>query len=194
MRVDLYNVLDYRTGETIVTRPGPEWAEKWFGHCWHVLLRADYQRVLVDEAERLGVTLRLGCDVESADYRDDGPIVTLADGEIVMADVIVGADGKNQMAFRFDAVSCFGSTGTDEMFSGVTSTMRGQVLGYERQPTATGDMGYRTTVPRAQLERLNDSSLDSILRKAESWMWWGPEAHVMLYPVANCEVFNLALM
>ena len=94
VRIDLYNVLDYRTGEIIATRPGPEWAEKWLGHSWHVLLRADYQRVLVDEAERLGVELRLGCDVERVECRDDVPIATLADGETFRADVIVGADGE----------------------------------------------------------------------------------------------------
>ena len=99
VRVDLYNVLNYRTGEIIATRPGPEWAMKWFGHCWHTLLRKDYQRVLVDEAERLGVILRLGCDVQSADCRDSGPSVTLADGEVIMADVIVGADGNIQIAY-----------------------------------------------------------------------------------------------
>lgn len=72
--------------------------------------------------------------------------------------------------------------------------MRGQVLGHQKDAEPIGDMGYRATIPRAQLERLNDPALEPILKQAESWIWWGPDAHAMLYPVANCQVYNVALV
>lgn len=61
-----------------------------------VMHRADYQYVLADEARRLGVVMRLGCDVVDVDSSEESPSVTLADGEVVRGDVIIGADGKAQ--------------------------------------------------------------------------------------------------
>ena len=54
--------------------------------------RADYHQVLLDEAARLGATLRL--DAEVVDIKTaDNPHVVLQTGEVINADVIVGADG-----------------------------------------------------------------------------------------------------
>lgn len=46
---------------------------------------------MLDEAKRLGVEIRLGCNVESLDF--DHTEVVLDNGERLNADVIVGADG-----------------------------------------------------------------------------------------------------
>lgn len=55
--------------------------------------RADYHEVMLDEANRLGVEIRLGCNVDSLDF--DHTEVVLDSGERLKADVIVGADGMS---------------------------------------------------------------------------------------------------
>lgn len=47
--------------------------------------------VLLEEAQRLGVQIQLGHDVETIDF--DTPSVTLRNGEVHKADVVVGCDG-----------------------------------------------------------------------------------------------------
>ena len=54
--------------------------------------RADYHRVLYDEALRLGVTVRLNADVRTADF--ESPAVYLDTGESIDADVVIVADGE----------------------------------------------------------------------------------------------------
>lgn len=57
--------------------------------------RADYHRVLLDEALRLGVTIRLDSNVQSADF--ESPSVTLDTGASIDADVVVVADGQQSL-------------------------------------------------------------------------------------------------
>jgi 2-polyprenyl-6-methoxyphenol hydroxylase-like FAD-dependent oxidoreductase len=56
-----------------------------------VIHRADYHEVMLNEAERLGVQIRLGCNVESLDFEQTEVVVE--GGKRLKADVIVGADG-----------------------------------------------------------------------------------------------------
>ena len=48
---------------------------------------------MLEEAQRLGVEIRLDCNVENLDF--DHTQVVLANGERLSADVIVGADGSS---------------------------------------------------------------------------------------------------
>ena len=57
-----------------------------------VIHRADYQQVLVEEAIRLGVKLRLGAEVQDVDF--ENTTVTLQGGEVIAGDVVIGADGR----------------------------------------------------------------------------------------------------
>lgn len=57
-----------------------------------VIHRADYQRILVQEAKDLGATIRLGCNVQAVDF--DLGSLALVSGEVIAGDVIIGADGK----------------------------------------------------------------------------------------------------
>lgn len=50
-------------------------------------------RILADAARGLGVTIRSGVTLVSADERDDGSLVTTSDGEQQCYDLVVGADG-----------------------------------------------------------------------------------------------------
>lgn len=53
--------------------------------------RGDFQHILYEAAKERGTIVRFNCQV--ADVDDDGPSVTLRDGEKIEADLIVAADG-----------------------------------------------------------------------------------------------------
>lgn len=54
--------------------------------------RADYHKMLSQEAEKLGATIKLGSEVISVNSEESS--VFLASQEKVHADVIIGADGR----------------------------------------------------------------------------------------------------
>lgn len=56
-----------------------------------VIHRQDYHAVLLQEAQRLGVDIRLNANVTDLDFK--AAEVILADGEKLKGDVVVGADG-----------------------------------------------------------------------------------------------------
>ena len=56
--------------------------------------RADYLKILVKEAIRLGTTVIWNAEVSSVEESDSGAaVVILTDGKQLDADVVVGADG-----------------------------------------------------------------------------------------------------
>lgn len=59
--------------------------------------RADYHQILHETAVSKGVKIRLGCAVESVD--ESAPSVTIKGGEVVHADLIIGADGTCLLSF-----------------------------------------------------------------------------------------------
>lgn len=162
-------VLRWEDGKQISVRPGSEWAISKFGHPWHVMHRADYQRVLVEEALRLGAEIRLGQDVMSVDCTEETPVVLLGGGEKVVANVIVGADG-------------------------LRSVVRTSVLGYEKEPEESGDLAYRVTIPRKDLLDVEDPFVQGVLHKKTNAIWWGPNMHVVMYTVRGDEIVNLVLV
>ena len=109
--VEAFNFVRYTDGKFITSMPGAPWMRKHYGYAWRSVTllpnsetmvgadspsavhRADYLRVLVDEAWRLGVEIRLGCQVTK--IQSSAPYVDLANGERVQADVIIGADGMS---------------------------------------------------------------------------------------------------
>lgn len=54
--------------------------------------RADYHAILLNEAMRLGVDLRLNCEVVEILF-ENRPQTVLRGGEMIDGDVVVGADG-----------------------------------------------------------------------------------------------------
>ena len=66
--------------------------EKRFGTPYLQIHRGDLHKVLFSKARALGVTFRTGAKI--VDYNLNRPSLTLASGEICVADLIVAADGK----------------------------------------------------------------------------------------------------
>ena len=131
--------------------------------------RADYQRVLVDEARRLGAQLRLGADVVKVECNNRRPSVILGDGEEITADIVVGADG-------------------------LRSEVRTSVLGYVQEPKESGDLAYRITIPRELLENESDPFISGVVNDKVNAGWWGQNSHVVLYSVRADQMANLVLM
>jgi salicylate hydroxylase len=122
----------------------------------------------MDHALSLGVEIRLASDVTNVSF-SNAPTVTLSTGESIAADVIVGADG-------------------------LWSTIRDLILNRPSPPTETGDLAYRATVSRQELEDFHDPRIDELLNKAEVTAWLGPEKHCVFYPVRNKTQYNLVLL
>lgn len=131
--------------------------------------RADYQRVLVEEARRLGADIRLGCDVIDIQCGKQSPVVKLASGETITGDVIVGADG-------------------------LRSLVRTHVLGYVKHPEESGDLAYRITIPRQLLEQEQDPFIQRVINEKVNAIWWGNNSHVVMYGVRGDKVINLVLV
>lgn len=137
--------------------------------CESVMHRADYQRVLANEARRLGANLRLDCDVVKVECNELRPAVVLASGERLEADVVVGADG-------------------------LRSEVRTAVLGYVKEPEESGDLAYRITIPRELLESEPDPFVSGVVNDSVSAIWWGEDRHVVLYAVRGDQMANLVLV
>jgi salicylate hydroxylase len=73
-----------------------------FSTLFSVIHRVDYHRILYDEAIRLDAVLRLGAEVTRISVEE--PTALLADGTMIRADVIIGADG-NQKSFSVMTVN-----------------------------------------------------------------------------------------
>jgi salicylate hydroxylase len=77
----------------LFTDDSSNWAN---GSSHSVIHRADYHRILFDEAKLLGADIRFGATVEDIFF--DGPEVLLTGGERISGDVVIGADGLDPVS------------------------------------------------------------------------------------------------
>ncbi|KAH7161940.1 hypothetical protein B0J13DRAFT_632650 [Dactylonectria estremocensis] len=165
--VDSIQYVRYANGKLLYTIEGGSEVVRNFGDAWLVIARPDYHRVLWDAAKDAGVDLRLGCEMVSIDLDDSS--VRLVGGEKITGDVIVGADG-------------------------LWSRSRNQLLGRDSQPTETGDLAYRATIPLEKLQALNDPYVNELINKKSVICWMGPGKHSVFYPLAGGKEYNLVLI
>ncbi|KAJ9602803.1 hypothetical protein H2200_012583 [Cladophialophora chaetospira] len=168
IQVKANHLKRYKDGKILCSRIGGEKMIRDFNGPWFVVHRADYHRVLLDEVVRLGGQIRLNAKV--VDIKSSGePHALLETGEIVRADVIVGADG-------------------------LWSAIRDVVLGQPSPPMPTGDLAYRGTFSREQLEAFQDPRIEELINSGCTYNWVGPDRHSVFYPVKNGTAFNLVLI
>ncbi|KAH8110407.1 FAD/NAD-P-binding domain-containing protein [Phellopilus nigrolimitatus] len=115
------------------------------------------------------VAIRLGATVVAVDPTPapDGVSVTLAGGEVVRGDLIVGADG-------------------------IKSVVRGVVLGRADAPEPTGDAAYRAIISTDAM--LADPELRPFVDTPEMTAWMGPGRHLMAYCIRGKKEYNLVMM
>ncbi|KJK83954.1 hypothetical protein H634G_00317 [Metarhizium anisopliae BRIP 53293] len=154
--------LKYDDGEILLHKDLTR-CEELYGAPWLLIHRADYMTVLLDEARRVGVRIRLGCDVDGVDL--DTPSVKLQSGHVYQADVVVGCDGIN-------------------------STIR-SIMHPSTQPVPTGEYAYRALFTRSQLSSPSFRHLLSPAGISRCWM--GPLANAVFYPLQEGTLFNLVI-
>ena len=92
-----------------------------YGAPYYQIHRADFHKLLFDLALPV-MTLRLNSQVTGIDVYSESPSCTLATGEVIKADFIIGADG-------------------------VKSHTRELIVGGPDKPRPTGDAAYRAIIP-----------------------------------------------
>lgn len=137
------------------------------------------------EATRLGAKLQLDAQVEKVSA--SGNELTMVDGSTVQADVIIGADGTFASYIRDKVIE-------SNCFTGLWSSLRESILNKPSPPTDYGDLAYRATFNRSQLEALNDPSIEDMCAKKCATLWLGPDKHCIFYPIRAGSAFNLVLL
>ena len=105
--------------------------------------------------------------MERVDEAGASPKVTLVNGDTMVADVVVGADG-------------------------IRSRVREVILGNENVHAADSpNCAFRATVPRELM--LADPDVAHLMSDINSNCWIGHGRHVMAYPIRNGEMYNLVM-
>ncbi|CAG7928169.1 unnamed protein product [Penicillium olsonii] len=132
-----------------------------------VIHRADLHNAIIDRALALpNVELRENSPVTGVSFSPAS--VTLANGDIVRGDVVVGADG-------------------------IKSTIRSHLLEDSTiKAVATGDAAYRIMLPREVMEK--DPELKALIDEPQATRWLGPGRHIIAYPVRKHELYNVVLL
>ncbi|KAM3414233.1 hypothetical protein BST61_g10890 [Cercospora zeina] len=165
--LESWDLRRYADGSLLVRRPMGETAVRLYGEHWRVIHREDYHAVLLEEALRLGAKLQLDAQVEQVN--PSGTELTMVDGSIMKADIVIGADG-------------------------LWSSVRGSFVNKPSPPSETGELAYRATFSRSQLEALNDARVEELCARKCVTLWLGPEKHCVFYPIRTGSSFNLVLM
>ncbi|KAF9236355.1 FAD/NAD(P)-binding domain-containing protein [Melanogaster broomeanus] len=151
------------TGETIAwTKWGDSMEEAYDAPYYHIH-RADFHKMVFDLVEP-HVNIRTNCRVVALD--PSVPSLTLESGEVVRADLVIGADG-------------------------VKSLTREYVVGGPDKATPTGDAAYRAIIPTELL--LQDPDLRPLVENPEMVGWLGPKRHIMAYNIRASKEYNLVL-
>jgi salicylate hydroxylase len=158
------SIRRWKNDEVVGFTPFGETFVKAYGSPYYHIHRADFHRMLYVAVEP-HCNIRVNCRVVAVD--PSKPSVTLASGEVVSADVLIGADG-------------------------LKSITREYVVGGPDEPRATGDAAYRALIPTEKL--LQDDDLKSLVENTESIIWMGPRGHIVGYNIRAKKEYNLVMM
>jgi salicylate hydroxylase len=137
----------------------------WFGGPYLVVHRAHFHKAMYDLAVDYGVTIRI--DSRVAHYDFSAPSVTLHNGDVLTADLVVACDGIHSLA-------------------------RQQLHpGRDHAPRRTGFACYRATVNVEDM--LKDPQTAALVSKPQLNIWIGEGRHVMTYTIAGGKMFNMVL-
>lgn len=158
----------YASDEVIGLVPAneKEYASKVWGSPHWLVHRIDYQQVLARAATELGVTIVFDKKVGSVDALKQ--VIHLQDGSAEKADLIIGADGIHSI--------------TRKSIPALTDI----------QPVRAVNYCYRTLIPREDMLRYRATS--DIINDQNQLSWAGHNKHIIGYPVAQGELYNLVLV
>ncbi|RFU26959.1 hypothetical protein B7463_g9381, partial [Scytalidium lignicola] len=141
------------------------YVEDTYGAPYLHMHRADFHKVLVEEAKRLGVAILLASTVKSVDF--EKPSTHLADGTEFRADLIIGADG-------------------------LKSACREALLRRADPPKLMGDLAYRIIVKAEDM--LKHPDLVELVDNPAINVWMGPDSHVVCYLPKGGGLYNIVLI
>ena len=153
----------YSTGERFGFMKWGEVLEKDYGVPYYHMHRADLHKLLYDLVAP-HVTIRLGSTVVECDPDPVSPSVTLKSGEVVRADLVVGADG-------------------------VKSRIQRLVTGKPNPAELMGDAVYRVTIPASLLTQ--DPELREFIEHPQMTGWAGPGKWAVGYPIVCSSPFQV---
>jgi len=128
--------------------------------------RADLHKLLYDLVAP-HVTVLLGSPVVGCEPDSVSPSVTLESGEVMEADLIVGADG-------------------------LKSYIQQVVLGKPNPAEPMGDAAYRATIPTSLMKQ--DPELRELIERPQLAMWVGPGRRMVTYLIRRKELLNIVLV
>lgn len=127
-------------------------AEKEYGFPTWMIHRGDLHDCLLDKARELNINIKMSSLVKEFDGH--GPSLTLEDGTILKADVILCGDGKKYLRVSFmnfaDRIQ----------YLGYRSRARSAMKGYVDEPRFSGNSCFRALVPCSLLQ---DSDLAPLI-------------------------------
>ncbi|KAJ5087165.1 hypothetical protein N7456_010781 [Penicillium angulare] len=146
------------------TKFGYDFRQKFDAPYW-VIHRAHFHQAMQDMAGDLGVVIEMDSKVVS--YNTEAPNLTLANGTVVKADLIIAADGVNSSARKL-----------------VPKAL-------ESTPHITGFASYRAEI---NMERMKeDPELAELLEKSSLNLWLGDNRHVQTYKIDSGKTFIMVM-
>lgn len=127
--------------------------------------RSDYLAILIDEARRLGVTIRLGTKVSNIDF--EKTMINTTSGASYCVDAIICADG-------------------------LRSACRTLFAGSPPPAVPTGHLAHRVTIPTSLVSQYPE--LLKLTLEPDISYWLGPNSHAVTYQLKSGHLFNLVLM
>ncbi|RVX75028.1 hypothetical protein B0A52_01305 [Exophiala mesophila] len=155
----------WQGGEVLGASPLMPEVERRYGAPQYVVHRADVHTALMQQAAGYA-DIQINSTVVAVDFQK--PSVTLEDGRVIEADLIVGADGMK-------------STCRKLMY---------EQLGQIDKATPTGDAAFRACIP---LEKVTDPHLREFVQRPNATRWMGAGRHVQGYPIRHGELYNLVM-
>ncbi|KAH8203876.1 hypothetical protein TruAng_001940 [Truncatella angustata] len=126
--------------------------------------RVDFQAGLLQRATELGVRVHYSARI--TDLETSKPEIRLTNGQTHRGDLVVVADGT-------------------------WSTLRSKVLGRVIRPEPTGDLAYRITISRGQIQ---DETVRNSMQLPQIRTWIAPGAHVVGYSMRKGAQYSLLLL
>ncbi|KAH6646141.1 hypothetical protein BKA67DRAFT_663999 [Truncatella angustata] len=126
--------------------------------------RVDFQAGLLQRATELGVRVHYSARI--TDLETSKPEIRLTNGQTHRGDLVVVADGT-------------------------WSTLRSKVLGRVIRPEPTGDLAYRITISRGQIQ---DETVRNSMQLPQIRTWIAPGAHVVGYSMRKGTQYSLLLL
>ncbi|KAL4962748.1 uncharacterized protein BDV14DRAFT_210389 [Aspergillus stella-maris] len=154
---EFMQIRHWQTGQLMAQQPAMDMA----GYIGH---RGDYHRAFLDRVAALDVPLHMGRTVVA--YDEATPSITLANGEVHRADVIIAADGIKSLA-------------------------RELVLGFEDKPKSSGYACYRAYFKGAFLKE--DPLCHEFVEKECINIWIGHDVHLVQNTLRDGDEFNWIL-